>query len=291
MSDTNRTPVLSTHDVRALFRLVGELRELGDDPDAWRAHLVAQLAALCGTRLTTASELSVRDAAPGDASSCGHVVSCVHERVDGLSERDSLRFQRAVLEQPNHEDPAHPALLSLYGTAFTRSRRELVSDDPWYRSIAANELLKPFDCDDYIKSMEPVLLGGRLLLHSITLYRGLRELPFGERERTLVQVLHEQLAVDWQSAHRLPAQLGALSPRLRQTCALLMRGLSEKEVAAELALSTHTVHQYVKELYRRFGVRSRGELHAHLGEKPARAYPRLSSPISGNRGRKQGAVA
>jgi ATP/maltotriose-dependent transcriptional regulator MalT len=55
-----------------------------------------------------------------------------------------------------------------------------------------------------------------------------------------------------------------LSPRLRQTLEGLMRGMSEKQLASELALSQHTLHGYVKTLYRRLGVTSRGELHARF---------------------------
>lgn len=51
-----------------------------------------------------------------------------------------------------------------------------------------------------------------------------------------------------------------LPPRLRQTLAGLLAGDSEKQVARRLAISPHTVHVYVKSLYRRFGVSSRGEL-------------------------------
>ena len=51
-----------------------------------------------------------------------------------------------------------------------------------------------------------------------------------------------------------------LSPRLRQTLQHLLAGDSEKQVAGKLGLSRHTVHIYVKSLYRHFEVNSRGEL-------------------------------
>jgi DNA-binding CsgD family transcriptional regulator len=51
-----------------------------------------------------------------------------------------------------------------------------------------------------------------------------------------------------------------LSPRLRQTLQSLLAGASEKQVAMKLGLSQHTVHVYVKALYKRYGVSSRGEL-------------------------------
>jgi DNA-binding CsgD family transcriptional regulator len=51
-----------------------------------------------------------------------------------------------------------------------------------------------------------------------------------------------------------------LSPRMRQTLELLVAGDSERQVALKLKISQHTVHVYVKQLYKRFGVSSRGEL-------------------------------
>lgn len=45
-----------------------------------------------------------------------------------------------------------------------------------------------------------------------------------------------------------------------RTLRLLLEGHSEKEVAAELGISVHTVHCYVKRIYSRFGVNTRAEL-------------------------------
>lgn len=51
-----------------------------------------------------------------------------------------------------------------------------------------------------------------------------------------------------------------LSPRMEQTLRSLLRGESEKQAAAEMGVSQHTVHVYVKQLYRKYGVSSRAEL-------------------------------
>jgi DNA-binding CsgD family transcriptional regulator len=40
----------------------------------------------------------------------------------------------------------------------------------------------------------------------------------------------------------------------------LLRGHTEKQISAALRLSPHTVHQYVKLIYKRLGVHSRGQL-------------------------------
>ncbi len=63
-----------------------------------------------------------------------------------------------------------------------------------------------------------------------------------------------------------PSQATAgLPPRVGQTLKYLLTGDSEKQVALRLNLSPHTVHVYVKKLYRHFKVSSRAELLAlHL---------------------------
>jgi DNA-binding CsgD family transcriptional regulator len=55
-----------------------------------------------------------------------------------------------------------------------------------------------------------------------------------------------------------------LSPRMRQTLQQLLRGDSEKQAARALGVSPHTVHVYVKAIYRKFNVASRGELLARF---------------------------
>jgi DNA-binding CsgD family transcriptional regulator len=64
---------------------------------------------------------------------------------------------------------------------------------------------------------------------------------------------------DGSAAVEVPA-MEPLSPRERQTLDLLLIGNAEKEIANRLAISRHTVHVYVKSIYKRFGVCSRGEL-------------------------------
>jgi DNA-binding CsgD family transcriptional regulator len=51
-----------------------------------------------------------------------------------------------------------------------------------------------------------------------------------------------------------------ISPRMRQTLERLVAGDSERQIALKLKISPHTVHVYVKQLYKRFGASSRGEL-------------------------------
>ena len=70
----------------------------------------------------------------------------------------------------------------------------------------------------------------------------------------------------------LPSRLNVLLPKLSrrksQTLKCLLRGLSEKQIARELGISQHTIHVYVKELHKQFGVASRGELLARWISHP-----------------------
>lgn len=65
----------------------------------------------------------------------------------------------------------------------------------------------------------------------------------------------------------------SLSPRMKQTLDRLLAGDSEKQIARHLGLSRHTVHVYVKALYRGFGVSSRGELLAKFVQPPKFGRP------------------
>ncbi len=56
----------------------------------------------------------------------------------------------------------------------------------------------------------------------------------------------------------------ALSPRERDIAALVARGMSNKEIARELALRNQTVRNTLTNVYRKTGTRSRTELATRL---------------------------
>jgi pSer/pThr/pTyr-binding forkhead associated (FHA) protein len=57
-----------------------------------------------------------------------------------------------------------------------------------------------------------------------------------------------------------PPSVKELSAMQQRVLSALLKGKSEKAVASELKMSPHTVHNHVKEIYRRMGVGSRPEL-------------------------------
>ncbi len=87
------------------------------------------------------------------------------------------------------------------------------------------------------------------------------------RKRRMVALFCKLLGDQHLDGHKLPENQNPLSPRERQTLEHLLEGNSEKQIAARLGISRHTVHVYVKALYKRFGVYSRGELLARWVQK------------------------
>lgn len=63
---------------------------------------------------------------------------------------------------------------------------------------------------------------------------------------------------------KIDNRVSTLTPRVQQTLLRMLAGDSEKEIGIRLGVSKHTVHVYVKTLYRHFAVNSRGELLAHF---------------------------
>jgi len=269
--------MLHATDVRALLRLLGEVRELGANSTAWRAHLAASLQRLCGCRATLALELTfpVVHALTEPWSACRGTATLVDSAESGVAAGDRQRFYDDMLWYRHGTDDTLNNLVPLYGTHFTRSRQELVGDEIWYRSALANEIFRAHDCDHFIISTIPVMPH---TYASLGLVRAWGDPPFGAREKLLVELIHEELGRDW-----LDAREPRLSPRQREVLELLCSGASEKEIAAALEVSIHTVHDHVKALHRAYGVRSRGELMARaLGSRPR---VRIASVAAGAAGR------
>jgi DNA-binding CsgD family transcriptional regulator len=83
-----------------------------------------------------------------------------------------------------------------------------------------------------------------------------------QRKRRLIAMFCKMMGDQVVRGEDLPSRPPAepLSPRQRQTLELLLTGHAEKQIAARLDISRHTVHVYVKSLYKSFGVCSRAEL-------------------------------
>jgi DNA-binding CsgD family transcriptional regulator len=98
-----------------------------------------------------------------------------------------------------------------------------------------------------------------------TLLREAGAEPFNSRHRTTLEMTLAGLTrwLNWLAlSHGPMSTAGPLPPHQRKVLLLLVTGLSEKQIASQLNLSTNTAHQYVTALYRRYGVRNRPSLAA-----------------------------
>jgi DNA-binding CsgD family transcriptional regulator len=267
---------LDVADIRALFHLTGELRELGSDPATWREHLASALAKLCGAQVVVVSELLVNPAARGrrpatpQEANCAAAVSPVQIRDRGLPPTTRQSFYDDVYWSSHRVDDTLLPIIDLYGTAFTVLRADIVDDGRWFRSAMANERYRRHQCGDFVMSMAPVDHLG--VICGLEIYRAWGEPTFTRRERLIVDLLHGELARDW---HRALQQGPRLTSRQRQVLSGLAAGASEKELASQLRLSPHTLHDHVKAVHRAYGVRSRGELLARWGADMRRPRVRL----------------
>jgi DNA-binding CsgD family transcriptional regulator len=272
---------LHVADVRTLLRLVAELRELGARPAEWRRHLASSLEKWCGARAVLVGELAVNDGGgvphkgrrivgPAD-------VRVVHRELLGVCPSDEQRFSEEVIWHTHGPNEAIAGLWPAYGASFTATRRDVVDDAVWHRSQLANERFRPLDCSDFMVQVIPV--AALRALACVKLYRAWGAQPFNERDRLVLELLGEELARDWSEAGG-PGPASLLAPRLRQVLASLAAGASEKEIAASLGLSTHTVHDYCKALYRVFKVHSRAELLSLLNQ-PRALRTHLSAEYEG----------
>jgi DNA-binding NarL/FixJ family response regulator len=235
---------LRLRDVRDVFRLIGEVRELGSDPKIWRPHMVKRLRALFAAEIVVSSEVHAQTTRnPGklriidigwSCDSDGSLLDIHTERDDETLEAWRLAAGQVPQSDAEIEIPVRPIKTVYGGRSFVLSQY----------------------CLPHINAVD-----------QLGLHRAFGEAHFSAPEHRLIRLFHVELGRLWKKdalrdatnpQHDLP-------PRLSQTLAELLAGRSEKEVAARLDLSRHTIHNYVKALHQRFEVSSRGELLAKAG--------------------------
>jgi DNA-binding CsgD family transcriptional regulator len=253
MSEQSR---LKLSDVRKLFRLIGDIRQVGQDPDRWRPLMLQGLGEIVDAEILISSEVH--------AVGVGRLGKVrVVDRGWGLDRQGQLwRIE-------NTQESTQPADLWLAPVAPGTAEDELLSVRPLKR-------FHPGRC--FMLSQCPLPHVGAV--DQLGLHRTGTDAPFTPREHRLLRLFHMELARFWQKKALEDAvdPTAGLPPRLRQTLDGLVSGDSEKQIALRLQLSRHTIHNYVKALHRRYQANSRGELLAKVNQMNAdNAFrPRLS---------------
>jgi DNA-binding CsgD family transcriptional regulator len=184
-------------------------------------------------------------------------------------------------------------------------RCDAVGDDAWYESPFYQNELQSRELDDCILSAVPLpglrpFMAVVCLIASAPAGRRMTGNHFTPAACRLVELAHaelrwiyypEELAPDGPiEPLALPPELSEppearaaqppvphMSPRHLRVLSRLLYGDSQKEAAHHLGISVHAVHLYVRELYHKLGVSSRGELMARWVHEIPPVPPHLTS--------------
>jgi DNA-binding CsgD family transcriptional regulator len=178
------------------------------------------------------------------------------------------------MHQPDWRgDPILDGATRVAGTVVACRRRELVSDEGWYRSEVANVVARTAEIDPHLVSWFR-RDGANEQISGIALHRAWGERDFTERDKQVLLLFTSELyrlyqsgvldVTDYVEPSGDDPRLPPLTERQRQVLARLLAGDSVKEAARRLGLSRHTVDEHVGVLYRKFGVNTRAELLARF---------------------------
>jgi len=255
---------LKLSDVRAMFRLIGEIRSLGGEPSRWRTHMVRKLRKLLNAEIVISSEVHVRfipgqardgtgkmrivDVGWGcDGSDDGHIWQ-IQTETDARPEE----FMLALLPGQSDAEAVGDGSVSVVPTVPLRGGRSFV--------------------------LSQCALPHRGAVDQLGVHKDDTQEPFTDAQHRLIRLFHQEMGRLWRKdaldTARDPSR--ELPPRLAQTLAALQAGCSEKEVSNRLGISQHTVHNYVKALHQRLGVSSRGELLAKMPQSKEAFVPQFT---------------
>jgi DNA-binding CsgD family transcriptional regulator len=244
---------LRLRDLRDAYRLAGACREVGGDPVQWRQVMLQGVCRLVDAPLAMGGE----GRWAGPVRRFEYVWGPLPL---GPFDPKGLRFFAQHSRTLAENDPMFGPLSRIRAALVTRTRQQLVEDREWYRCPLCATVREALSFDHAIFSGFGV--AGPDEVNLISLGRAPGDRPFSDRERRLLHVFHHEIGplVGNRLARGRNGAARPLSPRLRQTLDRLLEGDGQKQIARRLGLSVPTVHQYVTELYRRYGVSSRAEL-------------------------------
>ena len=175
-------------------------------------------------------------------TSCREAIELLDQRPIDIVVTDVRMPEMSGVELVTHVRRAHPSVMRILLTGFATLESAIAAIN---EGAVRRYLSKPWD--------------------NAELREQLRE--------SVREVRATQAMSSGSARARATIDAADLSPRLRETAAALVTGASEKQIASELGVSTHTAHQYVKTLYRRFGVSSRAEFMVRMQDGTGHVAP------------------
>jgi DNA-binding CsgD family transcriptional regulator len=237
---------LTLEDARGALTLVGQCHEIASAGGAAAEHMLAGLGRLAGAEVMLWVEGIMQADRPPVA------VKAIE--LGWASQSDRVKVWEYMSSLCCCDDPLLSELMRR-GPGIATVSWDDIGASAW-RTSATRSVHRASGLGD---SLVSAAIGERGAIAGVVLKRALTGPAFGERQRALLDVLHAEVG-RFCAAPVAPA----LSRRQNDTLQLLRTGASEKQIAAALGLSPHTVHEHVTAVYRRFGVKSRAELMARF---------------------------
>jgi DNA-binding CsgD family transcriptional regulator len=141
------------------------------------------------------------------------------------------------------------------------ARTDLLADRTWDRTWDFRALCEPSGADHSLYCFRSIPGVGEE--HAgVIIARALRQRDFSIREKAIVQEAMAQVAplIGGPLARFSEPSPADLPPLARRVLKCFLEGDADKQAAARLGLTRHTVNGYAKMIYRHFGVQSRTEL-------------------------------
>jgi len=252
---------LKLGDVRRVFYLLGEMRELRSDPTSMWRHAVERLCGLVDARQGVAvrfAEMTPKGKTRVEAMQIAGWPDDATLEVWanwGAQTAGNLRL-----------DPTVDAFALRLGPRQAMGRRmgalvdtgdEAFRDGPMYQ-----QWLGPADVRDLMVAGHRTTVDGQCVGYSLPRTKNRR--PYTRRDQLRLQLFIEEQQRMYLRGELTPPALPALSPRQQQIVERLAAGRAPKQIALELGLTVNTVRTYIKALYRRLEVSGRDELMAYL---------------------------
>lgn len=242
---------LDESDVRDMVRLIGEVAAIPGGHAEKKRFLMEGLCKLVNVDCWIWTLSTQRDPDKPQVH--------VNFMNGGFTDEGLVKLLQAI-EHPDMVEVAKNFFVELKGqqSHLTRSRFQITTPE-FLSGTGAAQAWKDANIGPTILSLYPLDASAS---STVGLYRHYGKPEFTPRESRIAHIILAE--IPWLHQEGWPedrgAKIPALSKRIRLTLNLLILGRSQKQIAEQMKISTHTVQGYIKETYRAFGVHSQAEL-------------------------------
>ncbi len=247
-------------DVREIFRILGDARDLRHDPEAQEKLIVDEMVRILDADFGHA--LRYDNFRPNKKAVITHTVFGSTQDPYVMSYIRQWGRSRYV-----HTDPIKPHAWKHRGPVCTISRSMFLTYQELRPYRLFTDMIEPARLNDAIMTF--FRYPGTDQTRGYTFIRTLDKKEFNARELRLAHLLIRELRPLCINGVLEPVNIFSLLPgRLADISRDLTTGLSQKQIAEKRHLSYETVRSYTKQLYGRLGVSSREALMAKLMTPP-----------------------